>query len=273
MRADNTDNRTPDAKTSHTAGLRELLGEVEAGGVSAEQAFDQMTRTETDLGFARVDIDRLRRRGLPEVIFCPGKRTEQIIDIMKALIEAGQDVFATRATPEQYAPVQEAIPAAVYHEAARAITVDVHTQRPGTGLVVVLSAGTSDMPVSEEAALTAERMGANVQRVYDAGVAGLHRLMKHLALLRSARVIIVVAGMEGALPSIVGGLIDRPVIAVPTSIGYGTNLHGLSALLAMLNSCVPGITVVNIDNGFGAGVAAGMINRTHDTERSGADTP
>lgn len=223
---------------------------------------------EHDLGFARVDTDRLRRRGMPEVIYCPGKTTEQIIDIMSALKKAGQNIFATRADAEQYAAVKKAIPQAVYHETARAITMDVTRPIKPVGLVAVVCAGTSDLPVAEEAALTAERMGAKVKRISDVGVAGLHRLMKHIDLLRSARVVVVVAGMEGALPSVVGGLVDKPIIALPTSVGYGTSMKGLSALLAMLNSCVPGIMVVNIDNGFGAGVAAAMINNVgEDSEQ------
>ena len=169
--------------------------------------------------------------------------------------------MATRATPEQYAVVKESLPSAAYDSVARIITLDTTSRPEPVGMVTVVCAGTSDMPVAEEAAVTAERMGAGVERVYDVGVAGLHRLMKHLELLRSANAVVVVAGMEGALPSVVGGLINKPIIAVPTSIGYGTGLHGFSALLAMLNSCVPGIAVVNIDNGFGAGVTAAMINR------------
>jgi len=216
---------------------------------------------EVNLCFARVDTDRMRRRGMPEVIYCPGKTTEHIIKIMHALMRSRQHVMATRATPEQAAIICKSIPKAAHNADARIITVDVGRKPTPSGLVVVLSAGTSDIPVSEEAALTAERMGARVKRVYDVGVAGIHRLGRHLSLLRSARVVIVVAGMEGALPSVVGGLIDKPVIAVPTSTGYGTGLKGFSALLAMLNTCVPGITVVNIDNGFGAGVAAAMINK------------
>ena len=241
--------------------MKDILDKVESGEISAEKAFQLLSETGTDLGFAHVDTDRLRRRGLPEVIYCPGKTPGQIIDIMLALCKAGQNIFASRATPEQYSAVHEAIPEAVYHETARAITVDVSPESDPAGLVVVVCAGTSDLPVAEEAALIAERMGARVERVRDVGVAGLHRLLRHLDVIRKARAVVVVAGMEGALPSVVGGLIDKPIIAVPTSIGYGTNLKGLSALLAMLNSCVPGITVVNIDNGFGAGVAAAMINR------------
>lgn len=219
-------------------------------------------KPEVDLGFAKVDTHRLQRRGLPEVIFCPGKTADQIVRIVRALVEKKQNVFATRASVEQFEKVKQAFPKAVYHELARAITIDIQKKKRPIGMVTVVSAGTSDIPVAEEAALSAERMGAKVVRVYDVGVAGLHRLLNHIEPLRKARAVVVVAGMEGALPSVVGGLIDRPIIAVPTSIGYGTSMKGLAALLAMLNTCVPGITVVNIDNGFGAGVAAAMINRT-----------
>ncbi|OGV69101.1 MAG: 1-(5-phosphoribosyl)-5-amino-4-imidazole-carboxylate carboxylase [Lentisphaerae bacterium RIFOXYA12_FULL_48_11] len=216
---------------------------------------------EHDLGFARIDLDRHRRCGVPEVIYCQGKTAPQILSIMKAMQKNGHDVLATRASREQFAVVKKGIPKAVYHEIARAITLDVNKPTKSRGLVAVICAGTSDLPVAEEAALTAERMGANVVKVYDVGVAGLHRLVNRLDDLKSARAVIVVAGMEGALPSVVGGLINKPIIAVPTSIGYGTSMQGIAALLAMLNSCVPGISVVNIDNGFGAGTAAAMINR------------
>jgi NCAIR mutase (PurE)-related protein len=180
---------------------------------------------------------------------------------MRALKKSGQNILATRVSPEKYAAVRKSVPSTVYHKDARMITVDVSGPIRKSGLVAVVSAGTSDIPVAEEAALTAERMGAKVERIFDVGVAGLHRLAKHINLLRSANALVVVAGMEGALPSVIGGLIDKPIIAVPTSIGYGTSMQGVAALLAMLNTCVPGISVVNIDNGFGAGVAAAMINR------------
>jgi len=217
---------------------------------------------EKNLSYARVDISRKKRCGIPEVIYCPGKTSEQIARIMKTLRSAKQNVLATRATPQQYAFVKKNVPSAVYHKQARAITLDSGKAGKRTGLVTVVCAGTSDIPVAEEAALTAERMGAVVKRIYDVGVAGIHRLMNHIGAIKKSRAVIVVAGMEGALPSIVGGLIDKPVIAVPTSVGYGTGAKGLSAILSMLNSCVAGITVVNIDNGFGAGVAAALINRT-----------
>ena len=241
--------------------MKDILQRVEAGALSAEAAWKMVGQAEMDLGFARLDMDRLRRRGMPETVYCPGKTKEHIAKIVAAMKGAGHDVLATRATLEQFAAVKELVSDAVYHEVARAITVDVAPRPSPMGLVAVLCAGTSDLPVAEEAALAAERMGAKVERVFDVGVAGLHRLLKHVDTLRAARAVVAVAGMDGALPSVVGGLIDKPVIAVPTSVGYGTSMQGIAALLTMLNTCVPGITVVNIDNGFGAGVAAGMINR------------
>jgi NCAIR mutase (PurE)-related protein len=243
--------------------LPEILKQVQAGTLSAEAALESLQHSgEINLGFARVDTDRLHRRGLPEVIFSPTKTPDHVAQIAEALAAAGQNVFATRATRAQFEAVQARLPNAVYHEMARAIIVEVAPLPAPKGLVVVLTAGTTDIPVGEEAALTAERMGARVERIFDVGVAGLHRLLKHVGQLRKARALVVVAGMEGALPSVVGGLVARPIIAVPTSIGYGANLQGIATLLAMLNTCVPGITVVNIDNGFGAGVAAAMINQT-----------
>ena len=242
--------------------IRTLLKQVEKGALSAAGAvrlIDGMR--ERDLGYARVDLDRMKRCGLPEVIFCPGKTGAQIAGIMTALFHANQRVLATRASAEQYGQVRVTHPSAIYNAAARTITLAKGARPAGTGRVAVVCAGTSDIPVAEEAAVTAEFMGARVSRVYDAGVAGLHRVIRHLPLLRKSKALVVVAGMEGALPSVVGGLVGRPIIAVPTSIGYGVSLHGIAALLAMLNSCVPGITVVNIDNGFSAGVAAAMIAR------------
>lgn len=242
--------------------MESLLKKVAAGEMTVEAALQQLGgNAEANLGFARIDIERHRRRGMPEVVYAAGKTPEQVIAIIRAFQAAGQNVLCTRATREMYDAVARAHPSAAYHEAARMISLDVVQRPKQTGQVAVVSAGTSDMPVAEEAALTAEWMGARVERVYDVGVAGLHRLMNHVDTLRASRAVVVVAGMEGALPSVVGGLIDKPIIAVPTSVGYGTNLQGLAALLAMLNSCVPGITVVNIDNGFGAGVTAAMINR------------
>ena len=216
---------------------------------------------EADLGFARLDLDRLRRRGIPEVIFGSGKTAAQLAAILARLNEAGQNAFATRVTPEQAEAVRREIPDAVYEPVSRTLTRDVASLPRLRGKVAILCAGTADIPVAEEAAVTAARMGARVERVYDVGVAGLHRLLRRLPVFADARAVIVVAGMEGALPSVVAGLIDKPVIAVPTSVGYGAALNGLTALLAMTTSCASGVTVVNIDNGFGAGVAAAMINR------------
>jgi NCAIR mutase (PurE)-related protein len=254
--------------------LRQILDQVANGRMKPAAAAKHIDATrEKNLGFARVDTDRLRRRGFPEVIFSQGKSADHIAKIMSALSESGQNVLATRASPAQYEVVRKAFPKAVYHEAARIIALDVSPAAPATGLVAVLCAGTTDIPVAEEAAIVAEKMGARVRRVFDVGVAGLHRLIHHLPDLQKARVLIVVAGMEGALPSVVGGMTHCPIIAVPTSIGYGTSMQGTAALLAMLNTCVPGITVVNIDNGFGAGVAAAMINRLPEQHKSGKRQP
>jgi len=215
-----------------------------------------------DLGFAQLDLEREKRTGFPEVVFGEGKTAEQIAAIMARLIQHADRVLATRVDAAKAEYVIREHPEVTYHPVARALTwfkrplLKVHD-----GYIAVVCAGTSDLPVSEEAALTAECMGNHVERVTDVGVAGIHRLFRRLPVIRGANVVIVVAGMEGALPSVVGGLVDKPVIAVPTSVGYGANFHGLSALLGMLNSCATGITVVNIDNGYGAGYAAGVINR------------
>jgi len=242
--------------------LNDILEQVQAGVLSVAAAAKILgAMAESDLGFACVDLGRQNRRGLAEVIYCPGKTAEQIVRIMSVLIVHGQNVLATRATPEQYAIVRQGHPRAVYHELPKAITIQVDKHCAPVGQVAIVCAGTSDIPVAEEAALTAEIMRARVERIYDVGVAGLHRVLNHVKTLQRSRAIVVVAGMEGALPSVVGGLVDRPIVAVPTSIGYGVNFKGLAALLAMLNSCAPGVTVVNIDNGFGAGVAAALINR------------
>jgi NCAIR mutase (PurE)-related protein len=216
---------------------------------------------EADLGFARLDLDRLRRRGIPEVIFGAGKTAAQLAAILARMNDAGQNAFATRVTPEQAETVRREIPDAIYEPVSRTLTRDVAPLPRPRGKVAILCAGTGDIPVAEEAAVTATRLGARVERVYDVGVAGLHRLLRRLPVFADARAVIVVAGMEGALPSVVAGLIDKPVIAVPTSVGYGSALNGLTALLAMTTSCASGVTVVNIDNGFGAGVAAAVINR------------
>lgn len=240
----------------------EILKAVEAGTLSSEKAAELMSQgLEHDIGFARVDIDRFRRRGLPEVIFCPGKTAEQICSIMAELVKSGQNVLATRVSREQSETIRKVYPESEYNETSRTIVFKNRHSPDLVGLVTVVCAGTSDLPVAEEAAVAAECAGANVMRINDVGVAGLHRVLRHLDTFRSSRAVVVVAGMEGALPSVVAGLIDKPVIAVPTSVGYGSGFKGVAALLAMLNSCVPGISVVNIDNGFGAGISAAFINR------------
>lgn len=242
--------------------LEELLGRVARGELSASEAAAAIaSRIELGLGFARLDLDRRRRCGVPEVVFGPGKTVEQIVEISRRLLERERHVMASRVSPDQARALCEALPGAVHHAAARCVTADLDPLPPPRGRVAVVSGGTADLPVGEEAALTAERMGAAVDRIWDCGVAGLHRLLPHLETLRAANAVVVVAGMEGALPSVVAGLVDRPVVAVPVSVGYGAHWGGLAPLLAMLNSCVPGVTVVNVDNGFGAGVAAGLINR------------
>jgi NCAIR mutase (PurE)-related protein len=213
-----------------------------------------------DLGFAQVDTHRALRKGFPEVIFGSGKTPEQVEKIATRLMDAEKRVLITRITKDHARVLRKKFKRAVHHEAARCVTINGKPAEPRPGTIAAVCAGTSDLPVLEEAAVTAEIMGNRVVRVIDAGVAGLHRILARLDLIQSANVIIVVAGMEGALPSVVAGLVAKPVIAVPTSIGYGANFGGLAALLGMLNSCGSGVTVVNIDNGFGAGYAASQIN-------------
>ena len=213
-----------------------------------------------DLGFAKLDHHRSLRRGFPEVVLGLGKTPEQIVAITKSLAAQSDRVLITRTDQEAFALVHSVVPDAVYHEAAKAIVVDRRLTPVLTPGVLIVTAGTSDLPVAEEAALTAHLMGCEVDRVTDVGVAGVHRLLDHLPTLQKAKVIIAVAGMEGALPSLVSGLVSAPIIAVPTSIGYGASFGGLAALLSMLSSCSPGVSVVNIDNGFGAGYMAGLIN-------------
>ncbi|MBW2072487.1 MAG: nickel pincer cofactor biosynthesis protein LarB [Deltaproteobacteria bacterium] len=241
--------------------LREILTAFREGRLDMAATLEKLrTWPFEDLGFARIDHHRSLRRGYPEVIFGKGKSARQIAEIAAAMERRGVNVLVTRVDPHKAARVQEQVRAAVYHEQARALTVS-HADMPrkARGTILVVAAGTSDIPVAEEARVTAEMMGSRVERLYDVGVAGLHRLLHNLEELRRATVHVVVAGMEGALPSVVGGLVDTPVIAVPTSIGYGASFEGLAALLAMLNSCAPGVAVVNIDNGFGAGYLAALI--------------
>jgi len=242
--------------------LRELLLGIREQRLDVEQAVQELKQLPfDDLGFAKIDSHRELRRGFPEVVYCAGKTTEQVVAIVARLArQADNNILATRADRDVYLAVTAEVEGAEYHDLARLIIIRRGRQEK-KGCIVVLSAGTSDMPVADEAALTAEAMGNRVERIYDVGVAGIHRLLNYRDQLLAARVLIVVAGMEGALPSVVGGLVDKPVIAVPTSVGYGASFGGLAALLAMLNSCASGISVVNIDNGFGAGYQAGLINR------------
>ena len=239
------------------------MAEVQAGRLTVDAALERLrTLPFDDLGFAQVDHHRHLRQGFPEVVFAAGKSLEQLKGILTALSQRSQHILVTRLSPEKAAALAPDFPQAQYHPDSQVLTLSQgEIPERGRGLIVVLSAGTSDIPVAQEAALTARLMGHRVETVYDVGVAGLHRLLAHQALLSQATVFIVVAGMEGALPSVVGGLVDRPVIAVPTSVGYGASFGGLAALLAMLNSCATGVAVVNIDNGFGAGYLAALINR------------
>jgi NCAIR mutase (PurE)-related protein len=248
--------------------LKKMLGQVRAGKLSVSRAMERMRLLPfEELGFATLDHHRALRRGFPEVVYGPGKTPEQIVEIARRLGESGQTVLVTRVEPEVAAQVTQADPRLEHHAVARALVRRARRRRAGRPGVVVVTAGTSDLPVAEEAALTAELMGNRVTRIFDVGVAGVHRLMAHREALTRARVIIAVAGMEGALPSVVGGMTDCPVIGVPTSSGYGAGGAGYAALLAMLNSCASGLTVVNIDNGFGAGYAAAMINRPRGRSR------
>ncbi|HHV81718.1 TPA: nickel pincer cofactor biosynthesis protein LarB [bacterium] len=241
--------------------LRELLLDVKNENIDIDTALDKLKFLPyEDIGYAKLDHHRSLRKGFPEVVFCQGKTTEQSVEIIKRLAERNTRVLATRADRTVFDSVKELIPDAKYNELARTITIS-RDKVDMAGHILVISAGTADLPVAEEAIETASIMGNYVERLYDVGVAGIHRLLGSLDIINRARVLIVVAGMEGALPSVVAGLVDKPVIAVPTSTGYGASFKGLSALLTMLNSCVPGIAVVNIDNGFGAGYLASIINR------------
>ena len=245
--------------------IRELLQKVHTGETSVEDACAALRDLPyKDLGFANVDNHRAIRTGFPEVVYCQGKTPEQIRDIMAELVSKGGNIMGTRASFNDYEAVLEKLPEAEFFETSSIIAVrnpEYAERSSHMGTVAVVTAGTADIPVAEEAAVTAELMGNSVSRIYDVGVAGIHRLFNRLDEIRSADVIIVIAGMEGALASVVGGLVDVPVIAVPTSIGYGANMGGLSALLSMLNSCANGVGVVNIDNGFGAAYLASVINR------------
>ncbi len=243
--------------------LVSLLNSVKSGKTSVEQALTRLKSLPfEDLGFTRIDHHRSLRKGFPEVIWGEGKTVSQILTILKRLKSEGHNVLMTRLDQKKARPVQKVFPKSHYYPRSRVLTYLSHPVRmSGKGTILVITAGTTDIPVAEEAVITAELMGNRVETIFDAGVAGIHRLFSEKKRLDSARVLIVVAGMEGALPSVVGGLVDRPVIAVPTSVGYGASFGGITALLAMLNSCASGVAVVNIDNGFGAGYIASLINR------------
>lgn len=245
--------------------LEALFEAVRLGAVSpveAQQRVLQFVRQAPfeDLGFARVDHHRGARKGFPEVVFGQGKTPDQVARIAETIVSRGHSLLVTRTTPEAFVAVKERVPGASFHDTARAISLRQADIVPGRGTIVVTAAGTSDIPVAEEAAVSAEIMGNTVDRLYDVGVAGLHRLLSETPRLHTARVVIAVAGMEGAMPSVIGGLVSAPVIAVPTSVGYGASFGGLTALLGMLNSCANGVAVVNIDNGFGAAAIASAIN-------------
>ncbi len=242
--------------------IESLLKEIKNGQKSIEDALEEFQNfTYTDLGFARIDHHREIRTGYPEIVYCAGKTIEQVVGIFRVMTEKKHNVIGTRADEKMFESVKKVIPEAVYYPVARIISIPLKKIPSPKSKIAVITAGTSDIPVAEEAAVTAELLGNKVLRIFDAGVAGIHRLVDKLPDIRSCRVIIVIAGMEGALASVVGGLVDKPVIAVPTSVGYGANFGGISALLAMLTSCSAGVTVVNIDNGFGAGFSASMINQ------------
>lgn len=242
--------------------IRRLLEQVRKGKLSPDDAVEKLRHLPfEDLGFAKVDHHRHLRVGMPEVIFSPGKTPHQVAEIFKRLAQHAPNVLATRASREQFLAVKKNVRGAKFDPTARAILLQRDYTVYGKGKITVISAGTSDMPVAEEAAITAQLTGNQVERIYDVGVAGIHRLLAHRKAIADSRVVIVCAGMEGALPSVVGGLVGVPVIAVPTSVGYGAAFQGLAALLGMMNSCASNVTVVNIDNGFGAGYVASLINR------------
>ena len=242
--------------------LRKLFEDVRRRKVTPDDAVERLRHLPfEDLGFAKVDHHRSLRNGMPEIIFGQGKTPQQVAAIFTRLAAHGGNLLATRATAEQFSAVKTSVPKAEYHDLARAIVLRRDRKKYGKGRIAVISAGTSDIPVAEEAVITADLMGNDVEHLYDVGVAGIHRLLANRKAFAKARVVIVCAGMEGALPSVVGGMVGVPVIAVPTSIGYGAAFEGVAALLGMMNSCASNVSVVNIDNGFGAGYVASLINR------------
>ena len=243
--------------------IKKILKKVKEGKITVDKALEDFKDLPyKELGFAKVDVHRAIRCGFPEVILCSGKTPDQVLKITEQIVRNGSDLLATRANNEIYNCLFEKFKTARYNEPAKTIVIKKPGFKKKTGMIVIVTAGTSDIPVAEEARETAEIMGNNVKVLYDVGVAGIHRLLKNNKELSAAKVIIVVAGMEGALASVVGGMVDRPVIGVPTSIGYGVSFGGVAALFAMLNSCASNVTVVNIDNGFGAAYVASIINRT-----------
>lgn len=250
--------------------MKKLLKQVKDGTLGVEEAVEKLRHLPfEDLGFAHIDHHRQIRQGFPEVIYCPNKTTEQIIKIFTSLAKKGNNVLATRAQPEIFDELVKTkeFPNLRYEKLARAIVFEQNKIKPSKSVLPIITAGTADLPVAEEARITAEIMGQRTELIYDVGVAGLHRLLAHVPKLQKANVIIVVAGMEGALASVVGGLVSCPVIAVPTSVGYGASFDGLAALLTMLNSCASGVTVVNIDNGFSAAVSAALISKKIEAEK------
>ena len=248
--------------------LRQLLEKVKSGNIDVNEALDQLKfMPYEDIGFAKLDHHRLLRRGFAEVILCKGKTADQVAGIVKRMAVCTGTVLATKANPEIFDAVRQVAPGARYHQLAGLIVIGDPPPVVVEGYILVVTAGTGDIPVAEEAVVTAETMGSRVERAYDVGVAGLHRLLDCKDKLLGANVVVAVAGMEGALASVVSGMVDTPVIAVPTSVGYGASFQGLAALLGMLNTCSPGVAVVNIDNGFGAGYMAGLINRRTGANR------
>lgn len=243
--------------------IEELMIKIKDDKLTIEEGVNQLSNLGfSDLGFAKIDNHRALRVGYPEVIYCEGKTVNQIKVIVETMLKKeNTNILGTRASKEAYDEISKIDSRAEYNELARTITINRSNEKLTESYIAIVTAGTSDIPIAEEAAVTCEIFGNKVERVYDVGVAGIHRLFNRLDVIRAAKVVIVIAGMEGALASVVGGLIDKPLIAVPTSVGYGTNFNGLTALLTMLNSCASGITVVNIDNGFGAGYSASMINK------------
>ncbi|GAA0069951.1 nickel pincer cofactor biosynthesis protein LarB [Clostridium sardiniense] len=242
--------------------LENLLKAIKEDKVSINDALEELTTLPfTDLGYAKIDNHRELRNGYPEVIYCEGKSIEQVVGIIENMLLRNKNILATRANEEMYNAVLSICDNAKFNKLGRTITIEKSTKKVSDSYIAIVTAGTSDIPVAEEAAITCEIFGNRVERVYDVGVAGIHRLFDRLDILRGAKVLIVIAGMEGALASVVGGLVDKPIIAVPTSVGYGAHFNGLAPLLTMLNSCASGVSVVNIDNGFGAAYTASMINK------------